>query len=175
MSATAANVSTRSRTSVEGRDLILVREFEATPDKLYQAWTEPAWITQWFAPAPWTTPKAQTDVRPGGSSVITMRGPDGTEFPNRGVYLEVVPNKKLVFTDAYTSAWELAEKPFMTVTLTFDEIAPGRTRYHARVSHWTITDREQHERMGFHQGWPVATEQLATLVARLQGGSGVPE
>jgi len=167
MSETATNLATSCTTSAEGRDLTLVREFDATPDKLYRAWTEPALITQWFTPAPWTTPKAETDVRPGGASVITMRGPDGTEFPNRGVYLEVVPNRKLVFTDAYTGAWEPAEKPFMTVTVTFEALRPGRTRYTARVSHWTVADREQHERMGFHQGWPMATEQLAVLVSRL--------
>lgn len=156
-----------STTSVDGRDLVLTRDFDATPDKLYRAWTEPALITQWFTPPPFTTPKAEMDVRPGGSSVITMRGPDGTEFPNPGIYLEVVPNKRLVFTDAYTSAWEPSEKPFMTGILTFEDIGNGRTRYTARVRHWTIADREAHEKMGFHQGWSIATEQLAALVANL--------
>ena len=59
--------------------------------------------TQWFAPLPWTTPRAELDVRPGGASLVVMRGPDGNEFPNRGVYLEVVANERLVFTDAYTA------------------------------------------------------------------------
>jgi uncharacterized protein YndB with AHSA1/START domain len=61
---------------------------------------------KWFAPLPWTTSQAQLDVRPGGSSIITMRSPDGAEFPNRGTFLEVVPNEKLVFTDAYARARE---------------------------------------------------------------------
>jgi uncharacterized protein YndB with AHSA1/START domain len=167
MSATTTSVTPRSTTSIEGRDLILTREFDCTPDKLFRAWTEPALITQWFTPPPFTTPKAELDVRPGGSSVITMRGPDGTEFPNRGVFLEVVPNERLVFTDAYTSAWVPSEKPFMTVKLTFDDLGNNRTRYTARVRHWTLADREAHEQMGFHQGWPTATEQLAALVERL--------
>ena len=160
-------VTPLSTTSAVGRDLILTRDFDARPDKLYRAWTEPALLTQWFTPAPWTTPKAELDVRSGGSSLITMRGPDGTEFPNHGVFLEVVPNRRLVLTDAYTSAWVPSEKPFMTVTLTFDDLGSGRTRYTARVSHWTVADREQHEQMGFHKGWPIATEQLAAVVAKL--------
>lgn len=160
-------VTPLSTTSAVGRDLILTRDFDARPDKLYRAWTEPALLTQWFTPAPWTTPKAELDVRAGGSSVVTMRRPDGTEFPNCGVFLEVIPNRRLVFTDAYTSAWVPSEKPFMTVTLTFDDLGSGRTRYTARVSHWTVADREQHEQMGFHKGWPIATEQLATVVAKL--------
>jgi uncharacterized protein YndB with AHSA1/START domain len=92
-----------------------------------------------------------------------MRGPDGTEFPNRGVYLEVVENRKLVFTNAYTEAWEPSEKPFMTVILTFEDLS-GKTAYTARVRHWTFADREAHEKMGFHQGWPICAEQLAALV-----------
>ena len=43
-----------------------------------------------------------------------MAGPDGNEFPNPGVFLEVIPGKKIVFTDAYTQAWEPSGKPFMT-------------------------------------------------------------
>jgi uncharacterized protein YndB with AHSA1/START domain len=153
-------------TSTEGRDLILTSLIDAPPEKLYRAWTDPALLTQWFAPLPWTTPSATLDVRPGGTCLIVMRGPDGTEFPNPGVYLEVVPNQRLVFTNAYTQAWEPSEKPFMTVILTFQNEA-GKTRYTAQVRHWTIADREAHEQMGFHQGWPLCTEQLAALVATL--------
>lgn len=147
-------------------ELTLTRLIDATPDKLFRAWTEPALIKQWFTPRPWTTPVVETDVRPGGASYILFRGPDGQEFPNRGVYLEVVKNERLVFTDAYTRAWEPSEKPFMTVTITFTP-ENGRTRYHARVVHWTAADREAHEKMGFHEGWGKATDQLEALVAQL--------
>ena len=95
-----------------------------------------------------------------------MCGPDGTEMPNRGVYLDVVKNERLVFTDAYTTAWEPSQKPFMTVILTFEDEG-GKTRYTARVRHWTVADREAHEKMGFHQGWGIATDQLATLCAKI--------
>ena len=55
-------------------------------------------------------------MRPGGANLVVMRGPDGNDMPNRGVYLEVVKNERLVFTDAYTKAWEPSRKPFMTVS-----------------------------------------------------------
>ena len=87
-------------------------------------------------------------------------------MPNRGVYLEVVENRRLVFTDAYVAAWEPSAKPFMTVILTF-EPEGGGTRYTARVLHWTAEDRQQHEAMGFEQGWGIATDQLAALAATL--------
>jgi uncharacterized protein YndB with AHSA1/START domain len=66
---------------------------------------QPALLKQWFTPRPWTVASAEMDVRPGGSSTIVMRSPEGQEFPNRGVYLDVVKNERIVFTDAYTEAW----------------------------------------------------------------------
>lgn len=148
------------------RELVLTRIIDAPPEKLFRAWTEPALMVQWFTPPPWTTVHAETDLRPGGSSLVVMRGPEGQEFPNRGVYLEVVKNEKLVVTDAYTAAWEPSDKPFMTLILSFEAI-DDKTRYTARVRHWTVADREAHEQMGFHEGWGKATDQLAELVATL--------
>jgi uncharacterized protein YndB with AHSA1/START domain len=153
----------RATTQTDGRDLILTCIIDAPPAKVFRAWTEPTLITQWFTPPPWQTISAEMDVRAGGSTLITMRGPDGTEVPNPGVFLEVVPGKRLVFTNAYTAAWEPSAKPFATFILTFDDL-DGKTRYTALVRHWSIADREAHEAMGFHQGWPIATLQLAALV-----------
>ena len=148
------------------RELMLTRLINAPREKVYRAWTDPELLKQWFAPLPYTTPVADLDVRPGGANFIVMRGPDGKDMPNRGVYLEVVPNERLAFTDAYVNAWEPSEKPFMTVILTFED-QDGKTRYTARVRHWTVTDREAHEKMGFHQGWGICTDQLTALVAKL--------
>jgi uncharacterized protein YndB with AHSA1/START domain len=148
------------------RELVLSRLIDAPPRKVYRAWTEPELLKQWFAPKPFTTPIAEHDVRPGGANLIVMRGPDGTDMPNRGVYLEVVPNERLVFTDAYARAWEPSDKPFMTVIVTFENEG-SKTRYTARVRHWTAADRDAHEKMGFHQGWGQCADQLAALVATL--------
>ena len=155
-----------SAVSTEDRELVLTRLIDAPRENLYRAWTEPELLKQWFAPLPYTTPVAEMDVRPGGASLVVMRGPDGTEMPNRGVYLEVVKNEKLVFTDAYAKAWEPSQKPFMTVILTFEDEG-GKTRYTARVRHWTAEDKEAHEKMGFHQGWGICADQLTALAAKL--------
>jgi uncharacterized protein YndB with AHSA1/START domain len=156
----------KTTTATDGRDLILTRIIDVPREKVFRAWTEPSLLKQWFAPAPFTTPTVETDVRPGGTSLIVMKGPDGKEFPNRGVYLEVVKNERLVFTDAFSKAWDPSDKPFMTVALTFGDLG-GKTQYTARVRHWSVADRETHEKMGFHQGWPMCTEQLAALVLTL--------
>lgn len=145
------------------RDLVLTRIIPDTPDRIWRCWTEPDLLKQWFTPAPYTTPHAELDVRPGGSSLVVMRDPQGTEFPNRGIYLEVVRPHRLVFTDAFVAAWEPSAKPFMTGILTFEDLG-GSTRYTAVVKHWTVEDRKMHEEMGFHPGWNAATDQLEALL-----------
>ncbi len=145
------------------RELVLTRVIDAPREKLFRCWTEPALLKQWFAPRPWTTPHAEFDVRPGGTSLVVMRSPEGQDMPSRGVYLEVVRNERLVFTDAYTEAWQPSEKPFFTGILTFEDLGQGKTRYTARARHWTEADRATHEKMGFHEGWGICTDQLAAL------------
>jgi uncharacterized protein YndB with AHSA1/START domain len=160
-------MSTEPAAAPPRHELTLTRLLEAPRDKLYRCWTEPALITRWFTPPPWKTVHAQMDVRAGGSSLIVMRGPNGEEMPNRGVFLEVVPNERIVFTDAYVEAWLPSPKPFMTGIIGFEDEGAGRTRYTARVLHWSAEDRDAHEAMGFHQGWGVATTQLEALAKTL--------
>ncbi|AUX28353.1 MULTISPECIES: SRPBCC family protein [Sorangium] len=154
-------------TPTSDRDLVLTRIIDAPREKVFKAWTDPELLKKWFAPQPFTTPFAELDVRPGGASLIVMRDPQGNDYPNRGVFLEVVENERLVFTDAYTTAWEPSEKPFMTVILTFEDQG-GKTKYTARARHWTVADREAHEKMGFHEGWGQCAAQLEA-VARANG------
>ena len=150
-------------------ELVVTRLIDVPRYKLFRCWTEPALLVQWFTPPPWKTIHAETDVRTGGSSYIVMQGPDGTEMPSRGVYLEVVKNEKIVFTDAYTSAWTPSGKPFFTGVLTFEDEGgqPGKTRYTARARHWNAEDAKAHEAMGFYVGWGIATDHLAALALTL--------
>ena len=157
---------TNDETNDGNRELVLERELAASPAAIWRCWTEPELLKQWFTPKPWATTEAEMDVRPGGANRIVMRGPDGQVHDNLGVYLDVVPQKRLVFTDAFTSAWEPSEKAFMVGTITLEPNGTG-TKYTARVRHWTEADREAHEKMGFHEGWGIATDQLEALAGTL--------
>lgn len=154
-------------TPTNDRELVLERIIEAPAETLYRCWTEPELMKQWFVPKPWTLAKVEQDVRPGGKCLVVMKDPDGNEYPNPGVYLEVVPGKKIVTTDAYTEAWVPSEKPFMTATITFEDLGDGKTRYIARARHWTDEDAKQHVEMGFHEGWGQCADQLAELAKTL--------
>jgi uncharacterized protein YndB with AHSA1/START domain len=151
----------------ESRELHLTRLLDAPRSAIWRCWTDPALLPIWFCPPPWKVSKAVMDVRPGGANLIVMNGPNGEEMPNRGVYLDVVPNEKMVFTDAFTEAWQPSQKAFMVVTITMADEA-GKTRYDAKVRHWSDDDCKAHEAMGFHEGWGKATEQLEALARTLK-------
>ena len=146
--------------------LILDRLIPVARTKLWRCWIEPALLKEWFCPKPWRVTHAALELRAGGSCLVVMQGPEGEEIPHRGVYLEVVPGRRLVFTDAFVRAWVPSGKAFMVATVTFADEAGG-TRYRAEVAHWTDEDRAQHEAMGLHAGWGIATDQLAALAGSL--------
>jgi uncharacterized protein YndB with AHSA1/START domain len=149
-------------------ELVLELILDAPKEKLYRGWTEPELMKQWFAPKPWTTPKVENDVRPGGVSNVTMRSPDGQEFPNPGQYLEVVPNRKLVFTDAFVGNWVPKEgAPFFVGEVTFEDAGQGKTKYTAKARHWSEETKAQHEQMGFIPGWTQCARQLEELAKTL--------
>lgn len=150
----------------ESLKLSIMRLIAAPRAALYRCWTDPASIVKWFTPPPFDTSSAELDVPPGVASLVVMRSPEGVEMPNRGQYLDVVPDRRPVFTDAYLGDRRPSGKPFMTVVLTFDDDAGG-TRCAARARHWTAEERDAHSAMGFETGWGIATDQLAALAATL--------
>ena len=162
------NDTTQPAPAAQPFDLVLTRLIDAPAAKLYRCWTDAALIPQWFVPKPWTISQAQLDVRPGGASLIVMRDPDGNEYPNAGVYLEVVPDRKLVFTDAYTAGWVPTDKPFMTAIVTFEDLGGGRSRYTAVARHRSAEAAKTHSDMGFHDGWGTVATQLEAYAQGLK-------
>ncbi len=142
-------------------ELVIEKILNAPPRKVYRCWTDPDLMMKWFTPKPWSTVKVERDLRPGGGCLVVMRSPEGEEFPNPGIYLEIIPNQKLVFTDAFTAGWMPKDgAPFFVAEVTFEEAGDGKTKYRAVARHWTAEARDQHEKMGFHEGWGKAAAQL---------------
>lgn len=153
----------KTETKREGIDLVLTRYYAAPPEKLWQAWTTPESLKTWFAPHPVRIPEVVIDLRPGGAFQVTMILPDGTEMSNPGCILEVVPGRKLVFTDSLGPGFRPATESFMSAIVTFEPEGEG-TRYTARALHKNAGDCDKHEAMGFHEGWAAVAEQLAKVV-----------
>ncbi len=147
-------------------DLVLERVVDVRPEQVWMAWTQPKHLMQWFTPKPWETIACEIDLRPGGIFSTTMRSPDGQEMPaNAGCYLEVVENRKLVFTDALGPGYRPKGSGFMTATLLLEPEGTG-TRYTAIVAHADPDGKKKHEDMGFADGWGTALDQLVEHVKR---------
>ena len=144
-------------------DLVLERVVDVPRELVWAAWTRPEHLRKWFTPAPWTVADCEIDLRPGGIFRTVMRSPEGKEFPNIGCYLEVVPNERLVWTDALLPGYRPAENPFMTAIITPESQGKG-TRYTAVAIHRDDAGRKKHEEMGFYQGWGKALDQLVAHV-----------
>ena len=155
--------SSRIATPDPRLDLVLERTIEVPPELVWVAWTEPEHVKQWFTPRPWTVVECEIDLRPGGIFRTVMRSPDGQTFPNVGCYLEIVPNERLVWTDALLPGYRPSESPFFTAVITL-EPEGNRTRYTATAMHRDTEGRERHEAMGFHDGWGKALDQLVAHI-----------
>jgi len=149
-------------------EMTLTRVLDAPAEKLFRCWTTPELIKQWFAPKPYATSVAEVDLRPGGASNVVMKSPEGQEIPCPGQYLEVVPNRKIVFTDAFTGNWVPKDgAPFFVAEVTFEDAGSGKTKYTAKARHWTAEAKAQHEQMGFIPGWTICAKQLEELAKTL--------
>lgn len=149
------------------RELVLDRLLDAPRQAVFRCWTEAELVKQWFAPAPFTVAEATVDPRAGGANSISMMAPDGQVMPSQGVFLEVVKDERIVFTDAFAPGWQPREgMPFMVVSITLAD-EDGKTRYIARARHWSEESRQQHEAMGFHTGWGLCADQLEALARKL--------
>ena len=147
------------------RELLLSRIIDAPRERVFAAWTRH--LPEWWGPHGMTTPVCEMDLRPGGAFRTVMRAPDGTEYPTRGIFAEVVPNERIVFTDAFDAGWIPHPGAFFTAIVTFEALPGARTRYTARALHWTVENRDKHEKMGFHQGWGESLDRLVSCVTRL--------
>ena len=140
-------------------ELSITRHIAAPPETVWKVYTTRK--DEFFCPKPWRAEVVEEDFRAGGRTALKMFGPDGEVNEMEGVFLEVVPNRKLVTTDALTSEWQ-PQGPFMIAITTF-EPEDGGTRYTATARHWSEETMQQHRDMGFEGGWGAVADQLAEI------------
>ena len=153
-------------------DLVLERVIDISPSQVWAAWTDPVHLKKWFTPKPWETIDCEIDLRPGGMFRTVMRSPEGQEFPSMGCYLEIIPNKKLVWTNVLEPGYRPAtpvdggkecDDILMTGVITIEPHGTG-SKYSALVIHASEQARKKHEKMGFHEGWGMALDQLVAYM-----------
>jgi uncharacterized protein YndB with AHSA1/START domain len=142
----------------ERPSLTLTRRFRARPEKIYAAWTQAEQLVQWFGAANVKpdTVKAELDVRAGGRYRLSFTKADGEYCEAGGVYREVVPNERLVFSWAWHSTPE--RESLVTVTMRPDGAGTLLTVHHEQLF-------DQAARDGHERGWTGALEKLEKCLA----------
>ena len=152
------NTATAVREGTEqDRTLVIERVFKAPPERVFKAWTDPAFLVKWWGPEGFTTPECRMDVRPGGAWRTRMVGPDG-DHTVAGVYREIAPPRRLVFT----WGWEIdgGRGHETVVDLTFEATPEGtRMRLVQRVFQ-SVEQRDMHD-----MGWNSSFNDLNRVLA----------
>jgi len=159
-----------SRPSPEN-EFVLTRVFNAPREIVFKAWTDPKQMARWWGPKSFTNPVCQMDVRPGGKMRIVMRGPDGKEYPFKGVFLEVVEPERLVYTNdssEHGQEWHNLvnpdrEKGEPITTVTFEDES-GKTRLTVRMVFPSTKLRDGYLRGGLSQGFEQSLDRLEDVL-----------
>jgi uncharacterized protein YndB with AHSA1/START domain len=161
----------------DARDFVISRLLNAPRELVFEAWTNPKHMARWWGPRITSTPVCEMDVRPGGRYRITMRMPDGTDYPIIGEYREVTEPEKLVFTmdcSEHPATWHDMVKPnratddlnpvgIMLATITFD--ARGdKTLLNVHIRMATAAILAAMTNMGMHGGWSMSLDKLEELL-----------
>jgi uncharacterized protein YndB with AHSA1/START domain len=146
------------------REVVITRVFDAPRELVFKAWTDPKIMKEWYGPKMFTDTVCELDVRVGGAWRIVMRGPDGAEYPGRGVYREVVKPERLVFTsEAADKEGKVILKGLATVTFAEE----GRkTKLTLRTRATAMVDYAVAYLGGMEAGWAQSVEKLAEELAR---------
>lgn len=150
--------------------IMITRELDAPPELVWQAWSEPAHVAAWYAPEGFTVPRIELDFRPGGVMDLDMQGPDGTIYPNKGTFLEIVPMERIVLSDQVqeSDAWGDTPPPDNVQTITFTALPSNRTRITNVIRLNSVAARDAMLEMGAATGWRQTLDKLAAHLASLQ-------
>lgn len=140
-------------------ELSVTRFIAAPPAKVWAVMTDRQ--EEWWCPRPWRAEIDKQERRAGGICNMTFYGPDGEKEPQNGIYLAYEEGRRFVTTDAVTGDFR-PSGPFMIGIWEIEPEGEG-TRYTARARHWDEETMQQHEEMGFTEGWGVCADQLKAL------------
>jgi uncharacterized protein YndB with AHSA1/START domain len=146
------------------REFVLTRVFDAPRALVFEAWTRPEHVKQWYGCGAFALQACEIELRVGGTYRYTMRSPDGVDHTMTGVYHEISPPERLVYSERYiTHGFESNEA---VVTVTFVE-QNGRTTLTSTVRHQSAADRDGHLNSGVEKGAAEVFDRLAAHLATM--------
>ena len=150
---------------VADREFVITRIYDAPARLLFEAWRKPERLMKWFGPVGWPLTLCEVDFRKGGRWRFAMTGPSGKQqTPFGGEYLEIVPNRKIVFDNSF----ELPGAEKMIWTVTFEE-KDGRTTLTVHTLFASRAMKAMHIGASFEEGFNSGLDQLGDVLAALEG------
>jgi uncharacterized protein YndB with AHSA1/START domain len=139
------------------REIVISREFDAPRRRVFEAWTNPEHVKQWYGCGDSHLVSCEIDLRVGGEYRYVLLGPDGGEHTMTGKYLEIVRPDRLVYTERYVSEQFESDEAFVTVTFAERD---GRTKLISTVLHKTAENRDMHLNSGVEAGAALTLDRL---------------
>ena len=144
--------------STADREIVTTRVLDAPRELVFEAWTDPKHVVHWWGPNGFTNTIHEMSVKPGGVWRFIMHGPDGTDYPNKIVFLEVVKPERLVYDHGWDGEGNEAD---FHVTVTFAELGK-KTKLTMRALFDTAAQRDKTvEEFGAIDGAKQTLERLA--------------
>lgn len=143
------------------REIVITRDFNAPPGRVFEAWTNPDQVRQWYGCGEMDLRSCEIDLRVGGTYRYELIGPDGSLHTMTGRYLEIVRPDRLVYTERYISDQFESDEAFVTVTFAARN---GRTRLTSTVLHKSAANRDMHLNSGVEKGAALTLDRLELLL-----------
>lgn len=146
------------------REIILTRVFDAPRRLVFEAWTQPEHVKQWYGCHIMTLLVCEIELRVGGAYRYVMRGPDGVEHTMKGVYREIVPPARLVYTEGYVTEGFASDDAIVTVLFAEHD---GMTTMTSTILHQSRENRDRHLNTGMESGAAETLDRLAEHLATM--------
>lgn len=142
------------------REISTTRIFNASRLLVWQVWTDPKHIEQWWGPIGFTTTTKKYDLRPGGEWLHVMHGPDGTDYRNDITFTDVVEPERL--------EWDHGPSPIFHATVLFEEHESDKTKLTMRMLFQTAKERDwTAEKFGAVEGQQQTLNRLEEYLAKM--------
>lgn len=160
----ARNSAAMALTLLSDRELVLTRVFNAPRRLVFEAWTKPEHVKRWYGCKALTLAVCEIDLRVGGAYRYSMRAPGSVDHTMQGVYREIVPPQRLVYTEGYVTEGFASNEALVTVILAEHD---GMTTLTSTVLYQSKEDRDGHLSSGMETGAAETLDRLAEHLATM--------
>jgi uncharacterized protein YndB with AHSA1/START domain len=160
----ARNSSAMTLTLPSDREIVLSRVFNAPRRLVFEAWTNSEHVKRWYGCSIMTLPVCEIDLRVGGAYRYVMRDPGGVNHTMQGVYREISPPVRLVYTERYITEGFASNDAIVTVLFAEHD---GMTTLTSTILHQSKADRDAHLGIGMEKGAAEVYDRLAAHIAAM--------